>query len=153
MEIGFILNGKRVETDVAGRERLIDLLRRLGVKSVKEGCGTGDCGACNVIVDNRLVNSCLMLGVQVRGKKVLTTEGLPVDGKLHKIQEKLVEYTASQCGYCIPGVVMTAKYILDNFQDYSEESIRHVLIANICRCGGYTRIVDAVKSAIKDLRR
>ncbi|MCS6769233.1 MAG: (2Fe-2S)-binding protein [Candidatus Caldarchaeum sp.] len=152
MMVEFTLNGRKVAAEIAGKDRLLDLLWRLGVKSVKEGCSTGDCGSCNVIVDNRLVNSCMMLAVQVRGRKVLTTEGLSRDEELHPIQEALLEYTASQCGYCIPGIVMTAKYIMDNYPEASEETIRRILISNICRCGGYTRIVEAVKSVVQASR-
>ncbi|MEM0440936.1 MAG: (2Fe-2S)-binding protein [Candidatus Caldarchaeum sp.] len=153
MIIRFILNGSEVTADVRGKDRLIDLLWRLGIRSVKEGCSTGDCGSCNVIVDGKLVNSCLMLAVQVRNKSVLTVEGLSQNDKLHPIQEALVEYAASQCGYCIPGIVMTVKYILDNYPNADEENVRRLLIANICRCGGYTRITDAVLSVIASQRR
>ncbi|MEM2237070.1 MAG: (2Fe-2S)-binding protein [Candidatus Caldarchaeum sp.] len=148
VKIEFMLNGSKVELNVKGSDRLIDALWRLGIRSVKEGCGTGDCGACNALVGKRLVNSCLMLAVQARGKDVWTVEGLCKDGKLHPIQEALINYTASQCGYCIPGIVMTAKYVLENYPGASENRVRRVLIANICRCGGYTRIVDAVVSAM-----
>lgn len=150
--VEFVLNGRKVSVEVAGRYRLMDALWKLGMRSVKEGCGVGDCGSCNVLVDGRLVNSCLMLAVQARGKSVWTTEGLAEDDKLHPIQEYLLEYTASQCGYCIPGIVMTAKYISDNYPSISEKLLRRILIANICRCGGYTRIVKAVESAIESSR-
>lgn len=149
MKVEFTLNGKNVSADVRGNERLLDLLWRLGIKSVKEGCSVGDCGSCNVLVNGKVVNSCLMLAVQVRNKSVLTVEGLSEDEKLHPIQEALVEYTASQCGYCIPGIIITSKYILEKYPTADEETIRRVLISNICRCGGYTRIVDAVKSVLE----
>lgn len=153
MKLEFVLNGGKVGVDVKGNERLIDVLWRLGMRSVKEGCGTGDCGSCNVLVDKRLVNSCMMLAVQARGKEVWTVEGMVHDDRLHPIQEALIEYTASQCGYCIPGIVMTAKYILDNYPQASENIVRTILISNICRCGGYTRIVEAVLSAMDALRK
>jgi len=149
MKIEFFLNGRRVETEVKGRDRLLDILWRLGIRSVKEGCGTGDCGTCNVLVDGRLINSCMMLAVQARGKNILTVEGLSKNEKaLSAIQKAMIEYTASQCGYCIPGIIMTAKYIQDNYPQADEETIRHILISNICRCGGYTRIVSAIKEAL-----
>ncbi|MEM4495500.1 MAG: (2Fe-2S)-binding protein [Candidatus Caldarchaeum sp.] len=153
MRIEFVLNGKPVSAELRGNERLMDLLRRLGMKSVKEACGTGDCGSCNVIVDGKLINSCMMLAVQVRGKNVTTLEGITPGESLHPIQSALLEYTASQCGFCIPGIVVTAKYIADNYPDADEQTIRHILIANICRCGGYTKIVDAVSAALKQLRQ
>ncbi|MEM2765909.1 MAG: (2Fe-2S)-binding protein [Candidatus Caldarchaeum sp.] len=153
VRIEFSLNGSRVKVDVKHNERLIDLLWRLGMRSVKEGCGTGDCGSCNVLVDKRLVNSCIMLAAQARGREVWTVEGLVKNEKLHPIQHALIEYTASQCGYCIPGIVMTAKYILDNYAEASENDVRRVLVSNICRCGGYTRIVEAVLSAMAASRK
>lgn len=153
MKIRFVLNGSEVTADVKGRDRLMDLLWRLGIRSVKEGCSTGDCGSCNVLVNGKVVNSCLMLAVQARNKSVVTVEGLSHDDRLHQIQEALIEYTASQCGYCIPGIVITAKYILDHYPNADEETVRRLLIANICRCGGYTRITDAVLSVIASQRR
>jgi carbon-monoxide dehydrogenase small subunit len=148
MMIEFYLNGKPVKAVLRDGERLMDLLWRLGIRSVKEGCGTGDCGSCNVLVDGRLVNSCMMLAVQVRGRKVFTAEGFNVSEELHPVQKAFLDYTASQCGYCIPGILVTTKYIMEKYPNASEEVIRRVLIANICRCGGYTRIVEAVKSVL-----
>jgi len=153
LKIEFVLNGKPVSAELRGNERLMDLLRRLGMKSVKEACGTGDCGSCNVIVDGKLINSCMMLAVQARGKTVTTVEGITPEEKLHPIQSALLEYTASQCGFCIPGIIMTAKYIADNHPTADEQTIRQILIANICRCGGYTKIVDAVSAALKQIQR
>jgi len=146
--IEFKLNGRPVKADVKGGERLMDLLWRLGIRSVKEGCGTGDCGSCNVMVDGRLVNSCMMLAVQVRGRSVFTAEGFNVSEELHPVQRAFLDYTASQCGYCIPGILVTTKYIMEKYPNASEEDIRRILIANICRCGGYTRIVEAVKAVL-----
>jgi len=132
---------------VCGRDRLIDLLRKMGMLSVKEGCSTGDCGSCNVLVNGELVNSCLMLSVQARGADILTLEGLGTEERPHRLQLAFVDFAASQCGFCIPGIIMTAKYLLDRHPSPSEEDIRRMLTANICRCGGYTRIVEAVKKA------
>ncbi len=130
-----------------GRDRLIDLLRKMGMLSVKEGCSTGDCGSCNVLVNGELVNSCLMLSVQARGADILTLEGLGTEERPHRLQLAFVDFAASQCGFCIPGIIMTAKYLLDRHPSPSEQDIRRMLTANICRCGGYTRIVEAVKKA------
>ncbi|MCS6784181.1 MAG: (2Fe-2S)-binding protein [Candidatus Caldarchaeum sp.] len=149
----FVLNGRAVSAELKGNERLMDLLWKLGIRSVKEGCSTGDCGTCNVLVDGRLVNSCMMLAVQARNKSVVTVEGISQNEELHPIQEALIEYTASQCGYCIPGIVVTAKYILEKYPQADENMVRQILIANICRCGGYTRIVEAIKSVIESSRR
>ncbi|MEM3031302.1 MAG: (2Fe-2S)-binding protein [Nitrososphaerota archaeon] len=146
--ISFRVNGVHVITETRGRDRLIDLLRRMGLMSVKEGCSSGDCGSCNVIVNGELVNSCLMLAVQARGCDILTLEGLGTEDRPHKLQLAFVDFAASQCGYCIPGIIMTAKYLLDKKLHPSDEEIRRMLTANICRCGGYTRIVDAIKSAV-----
>lgn len=132
---------------MCGRDRLIDLLRKMGMLSVKEGCSTGDCGSCNVLVNGELVNSCLMLSVQARGADILTLEGLGTEERPHRLQLAFVDFAASQCGFCIPGIIMTAKYLLDRHPSPSEEDIRRMLTANICRCGGYTRIVEAVKKA------
>ena len=142
------INGVQVITEVRGRDRLIDLLRKVGMMSVKEGCSTGDCGSCNVLVDGELVNSCLMLAVQARGSDITTLEGLGTEDKPHRLQLAFVEFAASQCGYCIPGIIITAKYLLDKHPKPSEEEIRRMLTANICRCGGYTRIVEAIKTAM-----
>jgi carbon-monoxide dehydrogenase small subunit len=141
------INGVNVITEVRGRERLIDLLRGMGFMSVKEGCSSGDCGSCNVLVNGELVNSCLMLAVQARGCEILTLEGIGTEEKPHKLQLAFVDFAASQCGYCIPGIIITAKYLIDRNPSPTEEEIRRVLTSNICRCGGYTRIVEAIKSA------
>ncbi|MCS7110332.1 MAG: (2Fe-2S)-binding protein [Candidatus Caldarchaeum sp.] len=153
MKVEFVLNGRAVSAELKGNERLMDLLWKLGIRSVKEGCSTGDCGTCNVLVDGRLVNSCMMLAVQARNKSVVTVEGISQNEELHPIQEALIEYTASQCGYCIPGIVVTAKYILEKYPQADENTVRQILIATICRCGGYTRIVDAINSVIASSRR
>ena len=147
------VNGEEKIVKARSRDRLLDLLRRLGYRSVKEGCSTGDCGACNVLVDGILVNSCLMLAFQARGKEITTVEGLITEGKLHPLQESFIEFAASQCGYCIPGVLMTSKYLLDRNPNPSEEEIRRILVGNICRCGGYTKIIDAVKTAVDKMRK
>jgi len=145
MRIKFRLNGREVELDVPLGRRLLDLLREdLGLTGTKEGCGEGECGACAVIVDGKLRLSCLTAAIQVDGKEVLTVEGLAKDGKLHPIQEALVETAGLQCGFCTPGFVMAAYALLLEKPRPTREEVRAWLSGNLCRCTGYERIVDAV---------
>ena len=145
MRIKFKLNGREVELDVPPGRRLLDLLREdLGLTGTKEGCGEGECGACAVIVDGKLRLSCLTAAIQVDGKEVLTVEGLAKDGKLHPIQEALVETAGLQCGFCTPGFVMAAYALLLEKPRPTREEVRAWLSGNLCRCTGYERIVDAV---------
>ena len=145
MRIKFRLNGREVELDVPPGRRLLDLLREdLGLTGTKEGCGEGECGACAVIVDGKLRLSCLTAAIQVDGKEVLTVEGLAKDGKLHPIQEALVETAGLQCGFCTPGFVMAAYALLLENPRPTREEVRAWLSGNLCRCTGYERIVDAV---------
>ncbi len=136
------------------RETLLDVLRnRLGLTGAKEGCGTGDCGACSVTVDGRLVCSCLVLGAEAEGREVTTVEGLSTGGKLHALQTKFIEHAALQCGICTPGFLVSAKALLDRNSDPSEEEIRYALAGNLCRCTGYDKIVRAVSAAAKEIDR
>ena len=145
MRIKFKLNGREVEVDAPPGRRLLDLLREdLGLTGTKEGCGEGECGACAVIVDGKLRLSCLTAAIQVDGKEVLTVEGLARDGKLHPIQEALVETAGLQCGFCTPGFVMAAYALLLEKPRPTREEVRAWLSGNLCRCTGYERIVDAV---------
>ena len=128
------------------------LRNRLGLTGAKEGCGTGDCGACSVTVDGRLVCSCLVLGAEAEGREVTTVEGLSVGGKLHPLQTKFIEHAALQCGICTPGFLVAAKALLDRNPDPTEEEIRYALAGNLCRCTGYDKIVRAVSAAAKELR-
>lgn len=154
MKIKFKLNGREVEVDVPPGRRLLDLLREdLGLTGTKEGCGEGECGACAVIVDGKLRLSCLTAAVQVDGKEVLTVEGLARDGKLHPIQQALVETAGVQCGFCTPGFVMAAYALLLEKPRPTREEVRAWLSGNLCRCTGYERIVDAVLLAAKWLKR
>jgi carbon-monoxide dehydrogenase small subunit len=129
------------------------LRNRLGLTGAKEGCGTGDCGACSVTLDGRLVCSCLVLAAEAEGRSVATVEGLASDGKLHPLQSKFLEHAALQCGICTPGFLVAAKALLDRNPDPSEEEIRYALAGNLCRCTGYDKIVRAVSAAAKDLRK
>jgi len=147
MRVNLMVNGRNFDIEAKGNERLLDSLRKLGMKSVKEGCSVGDCGSCNVIVNDRLVSSCMMLSVQARGAKIVTCEGLGKEDELHPLQHALLASAAPQCGYCIPGVLMTAKYYLDKHPKPRSEEVREMLEGNICRCGGYTKIVEAIVAA------
>ena len=148
MQLLLKVNGMAYEVDARPTARLLDVLRdQLGLTGTKEGCAEGECGACTVIVDGRAVNSCVMLAVQARGKEVLTVEGLAEDGQLDLLQQKFVEYGAVQCGYCTPGMLMSAKALLMANPVPSDQDIRIALAGNLCRCTGYSAIVAAVKAA------
>ena len=148
MRLVLNVNGMDHELDVRPTARLIDVLRlQLGLTGVKEGCSEGECGACTVIVDDKAVNSCLVLAGQVRGKQVLTVEGLADDDGLDLLQRMFIEHGAVQCGYCTPGMLMSAKALLMADPHPTEEAIRLALAGNLCRCTGYTTIVAAVRAA------
>jgi carbon-monoxide dehydrogenase small subunit len=148
MKLSLNVNGMEHELDVRPTARLIDVLRlQLGLTGVKEGCSEGECGACTVIVDDKAVNSCLVLAGQVRGKKVITVEGLAGDDGLDLLQRMFVEHGAVQCGFCTPGMLMSAKALLLADPHPTEEAIRLALAGNLCRCTGYTTIVAAVRAA------
>jgi len=147
------VNGDEVEFTCAGDEVLLDVLRnRLGLTGAKEGCGTGDCGACSVILDGRLVCSCLVLGAEMDGKKVETIEGMADGQRLHPLQQQFIDHAALQCGICTPGFLMAADALLRKNPDPTEEEIRFGLAGNLCRCTGYDKIVRAVQAAAKEMR-
>jgi len=142
--VRFTLNGKKVKVKVKPNTTLLDLLRRkLKITSVKRGCERGECGACTVLVDNQPVNSCLVLAPQIDGKNVVTIEGIAKEGELHPIQEAFIEAGAVQCGFCTPGIILTLKAFLDMNPNPSEEDIRRAIEGNLCRCTGYTKIIEA----------
>jgi len=148
VQLVLTVNGMIHEVEARPTARLLDVLRdQLGLTGTKEGCAEGECGACTVIVDGRAVNSCVMLAVQARGKEILTVEGLAQDGELDLLQQKFVEYGAVQCGYCTPGMLMSAKALLMSNPVPSEQDIRIALAGNLCRCTGYSAIVAAVRAA------
>ena len=135
-------------------ESLLDVLRnRLGLTGSKEGCGTGDCGACSITLDGQLVCSCLVLGAEAEGRKITTVEGLADGDKLHPLQQQFIDNAALQCGICTPGFLVAAKALLDDNPSPSEEEIRYALAGNLCRCTGYDKIVRAVDAAAKDVRK
>jgi len=142
------INGDDVEFLCQAEETLLDVLRdRLGLTGSKEGCGTGDCGACSVVVDGRLVCACLVLGAEAEGARIETIEGMASGDKLHILQEKFIEHAALQCGICTPGFLIAAKDLLARNPDPTEEEIRFGLAGNLCRCTGYDKIVRAVQDA------
>jgi len=148
MKITLTVNGKKREVEVKPHTRLLDVLREdLGLTGTKEGCGKGECGACTVIMDNKVVASCLVLAPQADGSEIQTVEGLAGKDKLHPIQQSFIETGAVQCGFCIPGMIMSSKKLLDEKINLSEEEIKRGLSGNICRCTGYVKIIDAVKEA------
>ncbi|SHK78591.1 carbon-monoxide dehydrogenase small subunit [Roseovarius marisflavi] len=148
------INGDTTEFLCEAEDTLLDVLRdRLGMTGSKEGCGTGDCGACSVTVDGRLVCSCLMLGAEAEGREVTTIEGMATGDQLHPLQQKFIEMAALQCGICTPGILVAAKSLLEKNPDPTEEEVRYWLAGNLCRCTGYDKIIRAVMETAADLRR
>jgi carbon-monoxide dehydrogenase small subunit len=147
------VNGDEVEFLCDSRETLLDVLRdRLNLTGSKEGCGTGDCGACSVTVNGRLVCSCLMLGAEAEGAEIQTIEGVANGNELHPLQRKFIEHAALQCGICTPGILVAAKNLLEKHPDPSEEQVRYWLAGNLCRCTGYDKIIRAVMDAAEEMR-
>ncbi len=148
------VNGDPAEFLASPGMTLLDALRdELGLTGAKEGCGSGDCGACSVIVDGRLVCSCLMLAAEAVDRRVQTIEGLAQNGRLHPLQQKFLEHAALQCGFCTPGLLMGAKALLDANPGPTETEVRYWLAGNLCRCTGYDKVVRAVLDAAADLRQ
>jgi len=147
------VNGRKVNAAVSPSETLSDFLRiRLGLVGTKEGCDTGDCGACTEILNGKAVNSCLVLAVETQGGTVTTIEGLSSDGELHPLQQTFIDNGTVQCGFCTPGMIMGAKALLDENPNPTQEEIRLGLAGNLCRCTGYVSIIKAVTAAAKQLR-
>ena len=154
VHVSTTVNGDPAEFVCQPGETLLDALRdRLGLTGSKEGCGTGDCGACSVTLDGRLVCSCLVLGAEAQGREVTTIEGLAEGDRLHPLQTQFIEHAALQCGICTPGFLVAAKVLLDREPNPSEEQIRYALAGNLCRCTGYDKIVRAVDAAAKEVRK
>ena len=154
VHVSTTVNGDAVEYLCEADETLLDVLRdRLGLTGAKEGCGTGDCGACSVTLDGRLVCSCLVLGAEAEGHKIGTVEGIANGDKLHPLQRKFLEHAALQCGICTPGFLVAAKALLDHNPNPTETEIRFGLAGNLCRCTGYDKIVRAVQAAAAEMRK
>jgi aerobic-type carbon monoxide dehydrogenase small subunit (CoxS/CutS family) len=144
------VNGERHEREVEARRLLVHFLRDdLDLTGTHVGCDTGNCGACSVIVDGKLVKSCMLLAVQADGARIETVEGLAQDGELTPLQQAFSDQHGLQCGYCTPGMLMSAKYLLDNNAEPTEAEIRKAIQGNICRCTGYVNIVEAIKAAAR----
>jgi len=149
-----VVNGDQTEFLADPGMTLLDALRdELNLTGTKEGCGSGDCGACTVILDGRIVCSCLVLAPEAEGKRVETIEGLAHDGRLHALQQKFLEHAALQCGFCTPGFLMASKALLDANPDPTETEARYWLAGNLCRCTGYDKIIRAVLDAAAELRQ
>ena len=148
VDVRFRVNGEAYELSVEPHHTLLEVVRDdLRLTGAKEGCGTGDCGACTLIVDGRLVTSCLMLAPEADGCEIVTIEGLARDGQLHPLQQAFIDRGAVQCGFCIPGTILAAKVLLDRSPHPSEAEVRMAIAGNLCRCTGYTRIVEAIAAA------
>ncbi len=152
MKLHFTLNGEARTFETAPGERLSELLRRSGMLGVKIGCSTGDCGTCTVLFDGEPVVSCLMLAAQAEGASITTVEGLSRDGKLHPLQEAFLDEGAVQCGFCIPGMLLSSFALLEENAEPYEGEIRSALSGNLCRCTGYENPVRAVKRAARAMR-
>ena len=154
IEIKFILNKKHVSAKIESNIRLIDLLRdKFNLTGTKEGCGGGECGACTVLMNGRAVNSCLVLAAQAEGSDIVTIEGISNGNVLNPLQKNFLLHGAVQCGFCTPGMVLSASALLDQNPNPSEEEIKESIAGNLCRCTGYKQIIDAVKETAKELNQ
>jgi carbon-monoxide dehydrogenase small subunit len=151
-EINLTINGVHEKVMVESNVTLLRMLREnLSLTGTKNGCESGECGACTVIMDGEPVNSCMVLAVECEGANIVTVEGLAEDGRLDPLQEALIQEGGLQCGFCTPGVLMSARALLNRNPDPSEEDIREALVGNLCRCTGYVRIVESVRKAARTL--
>ena len=154
VDVEFVLNGKPTKALVKPNATLLDLLHNeLKLTGTKRGCDRGDCGACTIQLNGRAVNACLVLAPQVAGKEVTTIEGIGTPEKLHPVQKAFIEMDAVQCGYCIPGLIMSAKSLIEENPDPTTEEIRNYISGNLCRCTGYLHQIDAIKSAAVKTRK
>ena len=153
IHVSTVINGEQTDFLCEPQQTLLDVLRdELNLTGSKEGCGSGDCGACSVILDGRLVCSCLMLAVEAEGHSIETIEGLATGSELHPVQQKFLEHAALQCGFCTPGLLVAAKALLDRNLNPTETEIRYWIAGNLCRCTGYDKVVRAIQDAAADLR-
>ncbi|HMD99331.1 MAG TPA: (2Fe-2S)-binding protein [Terriglobia bacterium] len=153
MQVCLNVNGESKEWSIAPGDLLLDVLRREGYFGVKRGCEAGECGSCTVLVNGKPINSCLMFAAQAEGREVLTIEGVEQGGKLDPLQEAFLEYGAVQCGYCTPGMILSAKALLVKHPDPTEAEVRDALAGNFCRCTGYLKPVEAVLAAARIYRQ
>lgn len=154
MKISFILNNEKHTQEVREDMRLLDFLRdEMGLTGTKEGCGEGECGACTVIIDGKAVNSCLVLVPEIDGSEVVTIEGLSRSGELDPIQQTFIDEGAVQCGFCTPGMIMSAKALLDRNSAPSDEEIMEAIEGNLCRCTGYYKIIQAIRKSAESLAK
>ena len=154
IHVNTTINGEPAEFLCETQQTMLDVLRdNLGLTGSKEGCGSGDCGACTIIADGRMICSCLMLGAEAEGKKIQTIEGLALGDKLHPLQQKFIEMAALQCGICTPGFLVASKALLDRNPNPSETEVRYWLAGNLCRCTGYDKIVRAVMDVAAEMRK
>lgn len=154
ININLNINNEKYDLSVKPNTLLLDLLRdEIGLTGTKRGCDTGECGACTVLIDGVPVNSCIVLAVEVDGKNITTIEGLSHNGKLHPIQETFIEKGAVQCGFCTPGMILSAKALIDNNPDPTEQDIKVAIAGNLCRCTGYKKIIEAISAAAERMRR
>ena len=152
-KIKFVLNGKTCEMEIKPWSTLLEVLREdLQLNGTKEGCGKGECGSCTVIMGGKTVNSCLVPAAEADGQDILTIEGMSQEEKLHPIQESFVEKAGMQCGFCTPGMIMSAKALLDENPDPTEEEIREGIQGNFCRCTGYIKIIESISAAAESMR-
>ena len=152
MKISLTVNGKKRRFIIAASDILLDVLRREGYTGVKRGCGAGDCGACTVIFNGKAINSCMMMAAQAEGAEIATIEGLAKDGQPHPLQQAFVDHGAAQCGFCIPGMILSAKALLDENPQPTEAEVRENILGNLCRCTGYKKQLEAIMSVVKDFR-
>jgi aerobic-type carbon monoxide dehydrogenase small subunit (CoxS/CutS family) len=151
--ISFTLNGTLQELEVEPHELLLDLVRdRLGLTGAKRSCDVQVCGACTLLVDGRPVSACTTLAFEVRGRSVLTIEGLVENGKLHPLQQAFIDHGGFQCGFCTPGMILAAKALLDENPNPTEEELKHFMNGSICRCTGYKKIIESIMAAAKTMR-
>lgn len=152
-QITIFVNGQRHELLIKPWATLLDVLREdLGLTGTKEGCGVGECGACTVIMEGRIVNACLILAAEAREKEIITIEGMAKGEELHPIQQAFVDIGGLQCGFCTPGMVLSTKALLDKNQNPTDEEIRKGLEGNFCRCTGYTKIIESVREAAERMK-
>lgn len=151
-QIRLVVNGKSYKISIPPWRTLLEVIREdLKLTGTKEGCGLGECGACTVIMDGRIVNSCLVLAAEADGEQITTIEGLTDGDKLHPIQQAFVDHGGLQCGFCTPGMIMSAKALLDENPTPTEDEIKRGIAGNLCRCTGYTKIIESIKAVAEDM--